>query len=139
MEDPRRGDAVGRHVVRRQHHVRAGVAVKGEVPVAVRQFVDEGQRGVYLLVHREAAAVDAEVLKRLPQQVAEHIAADLADEGGFVSQLLQHGQHVAGRAAGADLKECIALLACAVRRKVDQQLAERNHVIHGFRLAFPRG
>ncbi len=41
---------------------------------------------------------------RIVEQAAEHIVPHLAHEGGGLPQLLQHGQHIAGRAAWVSLK-----------------------------------
>jgi hypothetical protein len=57
------------------------------------------------------------------------IFSDLADEGGFMPEVLQHGKHVARRAAGVGFPKGIALRADAAFGKVDQQLAERDDII----------
>ena len=55
-----------------------------------------------------------------PELRSEAVVADLTDECCFPAQLLQHGQHVAGRAAGIGLKDGVPLGAEAVLREIDQ-------------------
>ena len=109
--------------------VGAGLAVEAEVPVAPRQSLDDGQGGVDLLVIAQAPQVDAGVRRDGGQLPAETVRPHLAEEGAAPPQLLQHGQHVAGRAAGVRLEQGVALPGKAVLGEVDQQLAQSRHVI----------
>ena len=108
--------------------VGAGLAVKTEIPVASRQGLDNGQGGGNLRVKPEGPGVDARLLDHLGQLMAERILTHLPDEGTALIQLPQHGQHVAGGAAGIGLKEIVALLAEAVLGEIDQQFSQGCHV-----------
>ena len=66
--------------------------------------------------------------------MAEQIVPHLTHKGAAFAQFAQHGQHIAGRAAGAGLKEVIPLFAGSVFGKIDQQFAKGDYIIlfHGF-------
>ena len=115
-------------LVRAQHDVRAGLAVKAEIPVAVGEGVHHRQRRGDVRVASEGGNVDPGLLHRDGQHIAEAVLTHLADEGAVLAELAQHGQHVCGRAAGVCLEEKIALFAQAVLGKIDQQLAQGDNV-----------
>ena len=136
VEDLGVGDQLPVQLVGGEIHVRTGVAVEAELPVAVRMGVDDRQRGMHHRVAPQAAGVDADFGQRIGQLVAETVLPDFAEKGSLVAQLGQQGQHVAGRAAGVGFQQGIALRAQAVLGKVDQQLAQCGHIIL-LHLSFP--
>ena len=128
MEDAAVAEQVCVQFLGAQADIRARLAVKAEIPVAVGEGVDQGQRRGDLGVAVERARVDPGLPHRPLQHVAEAVPPHLADEGAALPQLAQHGQHVGRRAAGVGLKEGVALLAQSVLGKIDQQLAQRYDV-----------
>ena len=128
MEDAAVLQGILRHVRLREHHVRAGVAVEGEVPVPAGQGLDEGQGGAGVRVPDQAAGADARLPDHIDQHIAEHIRPHLAQEEAAAVQLLEHGQDVAGRAAGVGLEEGVPLGAQAVFREVHEQFAQGDDV-----------
>lgn len=81
-----------------------------------------------LRVKPEGPGVDAGLLDHLGQLLAEAVPAHLPEEGTALVQLPQHGQHIAGGAAGICLKEAVSLLAETVLGEVDQQLSQSCHI-----------
>ena len=114
--------------------VSTRLAVEGEIPVAVGEGLDESQGGGDFVVHHQRVGVDSGIGNDLFQELAEHIVANLANESTGFAQLAEHSQHIAGRAAGAGLKEVIPLCAGPVLGKIDQQFAKGDYIIlfHGF-------
>ena len=88
-----------------------------------------GQGGVDVFVLQQEVHADAGSLRRYAELLAEHVLAHLTHKGGVLTQLLQHGQHIAGCAAGVGLQKGVALTADAVFRKVHQKLAQGDHII----------
>ena len=129
VEQPGPSDHLLAHFVSRQHHVRAGGAVEGEIPVAVGQPVHQGQRGGYTVIHAQTSRVDSLLGEGIAQQLTKAVIAHLADERRGMPQLAQHGQHIAGRTAGIGFKHQVALTADAVLREVDQQFAQGDHIM----------
>ena len=92
------------HLIRGQQHVRAGIAVEGKIPVPVRKGLNEGQSGPCVRVHDQAGGIDTRLLQNGFQLQAEDVPSYLAGEGRGMPQFIEHGQYVAGRAAGIGLK-----------------------------------
>ncbi len=128
VEDPAVPQQSLVQVRRRQVGVGARLAVKAEIPVSSRQGLDNGQGGGNLGVKPEGPGVDARLLHHLGQLAAKAVPAHLAHEGAALVQLPQHGQHVAGRAAGVGLKEAVALFTEAVLGEIHQQFPQGHHV-----------
>ena len=66
MENPGIGDGVLRQFIGSQHHIRAGLAIEGKVPVAVGEGLDKGQGGGNLPVHHQGLGADARVPDHIP-------------------------------------------------------------------------
>ena len=58
MEDLRIPDQLLRNLVSGQHHVRTRIPIEGEVPVPVRECVDQGKSGMYLFVHLKVSRIN---------------------------------------------------------------------------------
>ena len=69
--------------------------------------------------------------------MAEQIVPHLAHKGAAFAQFAQHGQHIAGRAAGAGLKQGIALARFSVFRKVYQKLTQSHYIIAHIPFSLP--
>ncbi len=121
------------HLLRLQHDVRTGLAVEAERPIPPGQGMDIGQRGMHAFIPQKALSFDAALGDGICQQVPEGVLPHLADKGGLVAQVLEHGQHVAGRSAGIHLQEKIPLGAETGLGEIDQKLAQSYDVIrfHG--------
>ena len=76
-----------------------------------------------LCIGDKGVRTDTGLVKRLPELSAEHIVADLADEGAFPAELCEHGEDIAGCAAGICLKERVPLGGVPAQCEVDQQFA----------------
>ena len=95
--------------------------------------MDKGQGRMDLIVQQQIAGVDAHGLHHFFQVSAEEIVTDLANVSSFLSQLREHGQHIADRAAGICLQQVVALIAETVFRKIDQEFSQCGHIklLHG--------
>ena len=113
-----------------QLRVRARLAGKAELAVARLVQRDERQRGEIGRIDRNAPCVDAQPVQRADQQAAERVRAHLADHGGLAAVGRHRGQEVVGRAAGMGAQRGIARRIGLVAGKVNEQLAQRNHVKH---------
>ena len=128
MEDPAALDQLLVQVLHRQVGVRPRLAVKAEIPVAPGQGLHDGQGGVYVGIIPQALQADARFLRDPGQLTAKAVPAHFAHKGTALAQLAQHGQHVAGRAAGVCLKQGVALLRKPVLGEIDQQLSQSHHI-----------
>ena len=59
MENPGIGDGFLRQLALGQHHIRAGLAIEGKVPVTVGEGLDKSQRGGDFGVYNQMVRVDA--------------------------------------------------------------------------------
>ena len=128
MKDPGVRDELLRNVLRRKHLIRAGVPAEGKAAVSVPGGLHKGQRCVMIRVHRQLLHADARILAGLSERSPKGVLPHLAKEGGFPSQLLEHRQNIAGRAPRVGLKQGITLGAHTAFRKINQQLAQGDHV-----------
>ena len=96
----------------------------------------EGQRRERVRVDPDAAAVDARALHRADEQTAEGVVADLGEESGLFAVGAERRKEVAGRAARIGCQRGIAGLVFGALCQIDQQLAQRDHIIHGWFLLF---
>ena len=122
----------GVDLVPAQLRIRAGLAGEGERAVAVRVEGHEGQRRERVRVDPDAAAVDARALHRADEQTAEGVVADLGEESGLFAVGAERRKEVAGRAARIGCQRGIAGLVFGALCQIDQQLAQRDHIIHGW-------
>ena len=131
MEDPRAFDqgSAGCDFVLCQHNVRTRLAIEGEVSVAVGKLFNKGQGRMDFLVHKKSGHVDALTARAGLEHTAEHVIADLAQEGCLFSRLGQHGEHIAGRSAGICLKKGVSLITQSILHKIDQKLTQGCHII----------
>ena len=90
----------------------------------------EGQRRERVRIDPDAAAVDARALHRADEQTAEGVVADLGEESGLFSVGAERRKEVAGRAARIGCQRGIAGLVFGALCQIDQQLAQRDHIIH---------
>ena len=79
---------------------------------------------------QNAARVDPGAPHRAGQKMAEGVVADLGEKRGLLAIRAQRGKKVAGCAAGVGGKRGIAGFAFCALRKIDKQLAQRDHIIH---------
>ena len=133
MENLGLGDQFFIDLLGPQIHIRAGIAVEGKVTVAIGIGVDKGQSRMDLIVQQQIAGVDAHGFHHFFQVSAEEIVTDLANVGGLLSQLCEHGQNIADRAAGICLQQVVTLIAEAVFRKIDQEFSQCGYIklLHG--------
>ena len=124
VEQPCALDELSIHLIRRKEHVRTGVSIEGKIPVPVLKGLYEGQRGSGILIHNQVGGVDSHLFQNGLQLQPEDVLPHLSDEGRGMAELIQHGQHVAGRAAGIRLKHGISLRAHSVVRKINQQFSK---------------
>ncbi len=121
-----------------EHHVGSGIAVEGEVAVAVFVVVDEGQGGVLGGVEEDVACADAAFFECLPEVAAELVMADFGDHGGAESEPGEHGEEVSGCSAGVGFEQAVALFADAGGGEVDEKFAHGDDVeclvfgVHGW-------
>ena len=128
------GDRVKGQLLLSEHHIRTGLAIEGEIPVAVCKGLNKGQGGRNLFIHHKRVSVDSGFRNHILQELAKHIVSDFANESTGLAQLAQHGQHIAGCSAGAGFKEVIPLYAGSVLGKINQQFAKGDHIklVHGY-------
>ena len=112
--------------------VRAGPAVEGEAALAAVVDCDDRQGGRDGLVDDEAGGVDVVVLEGAPQQAAEGVVADAADEGGLRPETGRGHRHVGGRATGVGGQGRDASLVDAGLGEVDEYFSDRNDVNGSF-------
>ena len=124
-------DDVAVELLRREPRVCAGLAGKREGALAVLGEGHEGEGGEVVGVHDQAITVDVVGHERCPQELAMHVLAHLADEGGRHAQALQGNEHVGGRATRSALEELLACGGGARIGEVDEQLAEGGNGEHG--------
>ena len=134
MEEPAIADNFLIEFVLRKGDVRAGLSVKAEFPITVRQRMHKRQRGMHVRILQKAFCLNAAFPDSLDEKIAEAVLPHLADKRTASSEVVQHCKNVARRAARIDLKERIALRAHSRFGKVDQKFAERNNIIlfHGY-------
>ena len=82
-----------------------------------------GKGRMDLGIVQQRSGVDPGLLRDGAELMAVDVISHFADKSGLPAQLLQHGQYVAGSAAGVGLPEGIALLAEPGLGEVDQQFA----------------
>ena len=120
--------AVLLHLVSREHDIRSGVSVEGEVSVSVGELLDKRERRMDLLVHFETCHVDALLLCLGLEEPSEHVIAHLADESSLFAGFVEHCKDVAGCSPGICLKQIVSLLADPVLCKVDQKFSKRSYI-----------
>ena len=76
----------------------------------------------------EAGGVDVVVLEGAPQQAAEGVVADAADEGGLRPETGRGHRHVGGRAAGVGGQGRDASLVDAGLGEVDEDFADSHDI-----------
>ena len=79
---------------------------------------------------QNAARVDPGAAHRAGQQMAKGVVADLGEKRGLLSIRAQRGKKIAGRAAGVGGKRGVAVFILCALREVDEQLTQRDDVIH---------
>ena len=120
-----------------QTHIRAGIAVEAEIPVAVGEGVHHRQGSVNGFVPAQPLDGNTGFHQSSFQLIAEAVLTNLTDEGGFVPQLAQQRQHIAGRAAGVGLQGRISLGAQTVLGQINEQLAQGDNIIVSHNLHLP--
>ena len=81
-------------------------------------------------IQAQAGGIDAALLDGSLQHPAKQIFPHLPYKGGPAAQADQHGQNVAGSAAGVGLKEGIFPAVGAASGKIDKQFPQGDHIIH---------
>ena len=112
-----------------QTGVCAGLAGKGEVPVAVGVEGHERERCKNVRSLNHALRADPGLFQRAEQQLAEGIRADLADHARFRAEARQRGEKIRRSAAGVRGHDGISVRVRFLAGKIDQKLAESDHVI----------
>ena len=129
MEDPASLHQVFRDLVRTQHHVSARTAVKREVAVPIRQFMDQRQRRRDCLIKMQPIRSNTGLLQGLRQHMPKVVFPNFSDKRGGMPQFLQHRQHIARRSTRIGFKQQVSLGAGPILRQIDQQLPQRDHII----------
>ncbi|CDN42571.1 hypothetical protein BN871_BM_00400 [Paenibacillus sp. P22] len=117
-----------------QQHVRARIAVKAEIAVAVRLQADKSHRRIRFPRPEHPGDVHAGFRKRLDQEVAEGILAKLADECAAAAK----PRHRAGDIGGcpsrrsAESADCLQLHASLLRNPVNKGFPDRKYRRHPY-------
>jgi len=136
VKDPRLIDERKIDLRKREAGVRAGLPGKGELALAPRVQRDEGQRCEHIGRGDHAARFDARAPQRFEQEPPKGIVPHFAEHRGLCAVLCQRREKVCRSAAGMRRHGRIAVFVGRKARKVDQQLAQRSNVKHGFPLTF---
>ncbi len=126
------GDGRGVHRVGGEHHVRAGVAVEHELPLAVGAQGHERQCCPRLGREPQGADIDPGLGQGGGQEVAERVVAHHADEGAGHAQPGETHRDVGGRTAGGlhEGRRVGETRAGRRRDEVDQKIAHAHHLSH---------
>ena len=129
MEYPGTTDHVKVHLVLRQRHISARIAVKRKTPVTRLIHADKCKGGVHLIRHHKSAAADSRFPDSSAKEPSMDVVSNLADESGAPAVSCQHGQDIAWSASRVLFQDRVALGADSRRCKIYQKLAEGNNVI----------
>ena len=110
--------------------VCAGLARERKFAVAVFVQRDECQRREKFVRRDKSLRFNPNFAERIGQQLSERVRADLAEQRRFAAELCNRGKKIRRCAARMRSHRRIAVRVGRLRRKVNQQLTERNNIIH---------
>ena len=138
MQDVPLLEGNGAHFLLFEQHIRRGISVEGEAPLAALVAGDEGERRVRLARAEDVLRADVLARKGVGKEVTEGILPQFGDDARGAAQPCRAHRDVGGRAARV-LAEGICKLQDArlLRRKVDEHFPDRIKGVHGI-LLIPR-
>ena len=114
-----------------KREIRSGFAVEAELPISVVTQVNERKRRVDLVGKHQSFGFHVAPDQGILEEKSELVVSDLPDKRGILAESRQGRQDVRGSPAGIALEQNVPLIRYAVRREIDQQLADRHYMVHG--------
>ena len=130
MEYPRFIEDGQINLLKPELRVRAGLARKRKLPVAVFVQRDKGQRRENIVRRDNSPSFDSGLAERTGQQFSKRIRADLAKQRSFAAELGNGGKEIRRCAARMGRHCGIAIRVSRLCCKINQQLTERDNIVH---------
>ena len=130
MEHARLVDDGKVQLVEAKLRVCAGLARERKFAVAVFVQRDECQRRENIVGCDKSFRFDPSLAECIGQQLPERVRADLSEQRGFSAKLGNRSKKVCRGTARMRGHRRITVRVGRLCRKIDQQLTERNNIIH---------